>query len=236
MKTQVLLDFASVSFSYSKIPVLSEVDLTVRSGEVVGFLGANGSGKTTSFLLATGLLQAHSGEIRVVGFEPRKSKQWCYRVGVLTARAGLYPRLTVKRNLAFFAELYSSRIDLEAHIVQHGLQEFTNKPAGQLSQGYLRRLSLARATIHQPELLLLDEPADGLDPRATEELHQYLKKFSENGGGVLLTSHRLDEVERICDRVSLLDKGEIRLSGTPEELLSSGHKQSLRELLLSWPK
>lgn len=227
-----MLTFDSVSFAYQEEPVLKDLSFQISAGEIVGYLGVNGAGKTTTFLLATGLLKPDQGAIEVAGFDPSRSKEWCYRVGVLTAGAGLYPRLTVRRNLAFFAELYSKRIDLDAHIAEHGLKEFADKPAGQLSQGYRRRLALARATIHSPSLLLLDEPADGLDPRGTEHLHARLRAFAEQGGAVVFTSHRMEEVERLCGRILLLSKGGILLQGTPAELASRSEGKGLRDLVL----
>ncbi|MFA7480182.1 MAG: heme ABC exporter ATP-binding protein CcmA [Vulcanimicrobiota bacterium] len=226
------LSFDAVSFSYYKTPVLQSVSFQVSSGEIVGYLGVNGAGKTTTFLLATGLLRPHSGQIRIADCDPARSKSWSYKVGVLTSGAGLYPRLSVRRNLSFFAELYGRKVDLDQHLESHGLKEFADKPAGQLSQGFRRRLALARATIHQPELLLLDEPADGLDPQGTEHLHLRLKAFADNGGAVVFTSHRLEEVERLCHRILILSDGVIALEGTPAELTQSSNGKGLRELVL----
>jgi heme ABC exporter ATP-binding subunit CcmA len=227
-----LLCFRSVSFSYDETPVLQGLTFSVSPGEIVGYLGVNGAGKTTTFLLASGLLKPSEGSITVAGCDPSKSKEWCHKVGVLTAGAGLYPRLTVRRNLSFFAELYSLKIDLDEHLTEHGLADFADKPAGQLSQGFRRRLALARATIHSPTLLLLDEPADGLDPQGTEHLHARLREFTSQGGAVVFTSHRLEEVERLCHRVLLLNGGSITHKGTPLELSERSQGKGLRELVL----
>jgi ABC-2 type transport system ATP-binding protein len=226
------LDFRAVAFAYGSQQILNGLNLHVRPGEVVGFLGVNGSGKTTTFLLATGFLAPSSGSIKIAGFAPRSSRQWCAKVGVVNSGAGHYNRLTVRRNLAFFASLYGAQLDLEAHMRAYGLSAVANKPAGQLSQGYRQRLSLARATVHQPRLLLLDEPSDGLDPGATEELHQSVRRFADGGGGVLLTSHRVEEVETLCHRVVLLADGVATLQGTPQEL-GGGEPGGLRARLLA---
>lgn len=232
MSQETLLSFDSVSFSYDDTQVLTSLSLQVDCGEIAGFLGVNGAGKTTTFLLATGLLTPASGTIAILACEPVKQKDWTYGVGALMSGAGLYPRLTVRRNLAFFAELYSLKVDLDKHLARHGLSDYANKPAGVLSQGYRRRLALARVTLHSPRLLLLDEPADGLDPRATEHLHQFLRDFRDEGGGVLLTSHRLEEVERLCDRVLLLSEGKIAHESTPQALAEEKGGQGLRNLVL----
>ena len=227
-----LLCFQSVSFAYDQTPVLQGLSFCVSPGEIVGYLGVNGAGKTTTFLLASGLLKPLQGSVTLVGCDPSSTKEWCYKVGILTAGAGLYPRLTVRRNLSFFAELYSLKVDLEDHLEENGLTEFADKPAGQLSQGFRRRLALARATIHSPRLLLLDEPADGLDPQGTEHLYTRLRQFAAQGGAVVFTSHRLEEVERLCHRVLLLNGGAISLAGTPVELSERCQGKGLRDLVL----
>lgn len=212
------LKFESVAFAYGQHPVLRGLDLAVEAGQIVGFLGVNGSGKTTTFLLATGFLAADSGRIAVMGDDPRSSREWSHHVGVVSSGAGHYNRLTVRRNLAFFAELYGVKLDLEAHMARHGLLDYAQRPAGQLSTGYRQRLSLARATLHSPRLLLLDEPSDGLDPGASEELFSQIQDFAQAGGAVLMTSHRVEEVERLCHHVVLLSQGVASWSGSPAEL------------------
>ncbi len=216
------LEFASVVFSYGPHRVLQGLDLRVSPGEVVGFLGVNGSGKTTTFLLATGILVPDSGAISLLGHNPRKTRAWCSGVGVVHSGTGHYNRLSVRRNLEFFAKLQGVKPDMKAHLARHGLSEMSERPAGQLSQGYRQRLSLARATLHQPKLLLLDEPSDGLDPRATDDLHEAIEDFAKDGGSVLLTSHRVEEVEALCHRVVLLSGGVALAEGTPAELSDMG--------------
>lgn len=214
----MLLEFDSVVFSYGDVSVLKGLDLTVSAGEIVGYLGLNGSGKTTSFLLATGFLTPRSGRISVSGVDPRQSRAWCSQVGVVHSGAGHYNRLSVRRNLEFFARLHGVKVDLESHLAKYGLAQLASRPAGQLSQGYRQRLSLARATVHEPKLLLLDEPSDGLDPGASDDLHEMVRQFAERGGGVLLTSHRIEEVETLCHRIVLLADGVALMEGSPEAL------------------
>lgn len=230
-KAGARLEFSEVHFSYGQKPILKGLSFSVGPGELVGFLGVNGSGKTTTFLLATGFLQASSGQITIAGCAPRQSKKWCLKVGVLHAGAGHYQRLSVRRNLSFFASLYGLRPDLDAHLEANGLKEVADKQAGKLSTGYKQRLSLARATIHSPELLLLDEPSDGLDPAATDRLHKYLREFTQKGGSVLLTTHRIEEVEALCHRVIMLSDGVASYDGGIPSL-AEGDSLSLRERLL----
>ena len=229
---ETLLRFSNVSFSYTNTPVLNDLSFSVTEGEIVGFLGVNGAGKTTSFLLATGLLRPDTGLVETAGYNPAKTKSWTHSVGVMMAGAGLYPRLTVARNLSFFAELYGIEVDIAAHLRRHSMEEQLHKKARHLSHGYQRRLALARATLHSPRMLLLDEPADGLDPGATESLHDFLKEYRKGGGAVVLTSHRLEEVERLCDRILVLSEGKIVVSGSPSELNEKVGGQGLRALIL----
>lgn len=227
-----LLEFESVSYAYSSDPVLKDLSFAIHPGEIVAYLGINGAGKTTTFLLSTGLLLPAQGVVRILGQSPSANKKWTHQVGCLMSGDGLYPRLTVQRNLAFFGELYGIKPDLEEHLRKHGLAKYAKRPAGQLSQGYRRRLAMARATLHNPRLLLLDEPADGLDPGATEELHSQLRQFREQGGSVMLTSHRVEEVERLCDRILLLEGGTIVYEGSPADILDGSDKTNLRDLIL----
>lgn len=233
MTDRRFLTFESVEFDYPGTRVLRGLSLSVGPGEVVGFLGVNGSGKTTTFLLATGIHRPKAGRVALFGEEPDKGKRWTEKTGVLFSGGGLYPRLTVRRHLLFFAALRGIRVDLEEHLRRHGLTDVANKKSAQLSHGYRRKLALACATVHAPELLLLDEPSDGLDPGATEDLHEFLKRHRESGKSVLLTSHRLEEVERVCDRLVLLSGGRVVKQGTPEELQGEGEgRRSLREIVL----
>lgn len=228
-----MLRFDSVEFAYPKTEVLKGLSLTVGPGEVVGFLGVNGAGKTTTFLLATGIYKPSAGHILLFGQAPSSGKAWTKKTGVLFSGGGLYPRLSVRRHLKFFAELRGLSGDLDQHLLDHGLKEFADKPAGQLSHGYKRKLALACATVHSPDLLLLDEPSDGLDPGSTEDLYELLKVHREAGKSVLLTSHRLEEVERICDRVALLSGGLVVKEGTPQALREEEEGKNLREIVLA---
>ena len=212
--------------------MLADLDFSIRENEIVGFLGANGSGKTTTFLLASGFLAPQSGEVRVMGVQPDTSRAWCESVGVVMARSGHYTRLTVRRNLAFFAELHGVDAELESHLEAYGLTSVADTVVGKLSHGFRQRLTLARATVHNPRLLLLDEPSDGLDPQSTDRLYRTLRESRDQGRGVLLTSHRVEEVEAVCDRLLLLKDGKIAVSGTPQELKAESG-ESLRDQLLS---
>lgn len=225
------LCLVDVHFSYPDQHVLKGLSFKVEAGEIVGFLGVNGCGKTTTFRLATGLFRPNAGELRLAGVDPHRSKAWCTQVGVVFSGAGHYQRLSVRRNLTFFANLYGVSIDLDAHMAAYGLEVMAGRAVSKLSTGYRQRLSLARATLHQPNLLLLDEPSDGLDPQATDDLHAFLRAFVASGGSVLFTTHRIEEVEALCDRVVLLAKGVAAFDGPPSEL--GDQEGSLRASLLA---
>ncbi len=225
-----LLAIESLRFSYPGVRVLDALNLRVSSGEILGFVGANGAGKTTTFLLATGFLRPDAGQIRTCGVDPISSARWRPQVGLVLARSGHYGRLSVRRNLKFFADLYGVRLDLDAHMAQFGLSDVADKAVAQLSTGYRQRLTIARATVHSPRLLLLDEPTDGLDPTSTDELHREVQRWKEKGIGVLLTSHRLDEVEQLCTRIVVLKDGRAIFDGSPQEVRERAG--SLRGLLV----
>ncbi|MBC7318471.1 ABC transporter ATP-binding protein [Candidatus Bipolaricaulota bacterium] len=190
------------------------------AGEVLGLLGPNGAGKTTTVRMLAGLLAPSAGEAFVAGHsvtkEPEKVRP---KVGVLSENPGFYKRLTVRRNLRFFAELYgvrdSRRIDEVLALVK--LSERAEDPVATLSKGLRQRLALARALVHDPQVLLLDEPTSGLDPEAAKEVRELLSELSLAHRAILLCTHNLPEAERLCHRIAVL-KTKLIAVGTPTEL------------------
>lgn len=201
-------------------PAVVDLHLEVMAGEVLGLLGPNGAGKTTTVRMLAGLLAPSAGEAFVAGHsvtkEPEKVRP---KVGVLSENPGFYKRLTVRRNLRFFAELYgvrdSRRIDEVLALVK--LSERAEDPVATLSKGLRQRLALARALVHDPQVLLLDEPTSGLDPEAAKEVRELLSEFSLAHRAILLCTHNLPEAERLCHRIAVL-KTKLIAVGTPTEL------------------
>jgi ABC-2 type transport system ATP-binding protein len=201
---------------------VDDVSFDVEAGEVFGFLGPNGAGKTTTVRMLATLIEPSSGTARVAGValgagsgvELRK------RIAVMTENPGLYLRLTVAENLDYFAGLYElaqPRARIEQALAAVGLADRADEPCGGLSKGLRQRVALARAVLSDPSILFLDEPTSGLDPVASREVHALIDGLRDQGVTVFLTTHRLEEAERFCDRVAILNT-RLRTIGRPADL------------------
>ena len=201
---------------------VEDVSFSVAAGEVFGFLGPNGVGKTTTVRMLATLIGPTSGSALVVGIplEPENGLEIRQRIAVMPENPGLYLRLTVAENLEFFAGLHGladprSRIGQALEAVN--LTGRVNDPCGSLSKGLRQRVALARALLSDPEILFLDEPTSGLDPVATHEVHELIDGLRDRGVTVFLTTHRLQEAEQLCDRVAILNTSLLTI-GSPDEL------------------
>jgi ABC-2 type transport system ATP-binding protein/sodium transport system ATP-binding protein len=210
----------------------------VGAGEVYGLLGPNGAGKTTTLRMLLGLLKPTAGWATVAGFRsserPDEVKR---RVGLVSASAGLYPHLSVREMLLFFADLYgcdADRADEELGRLAGllGLTELLRRRCATLSTGQKQRVNLARALIHRPPVLLLDEPTLGLDLFGSQVVGEYIDHLRDEGKAVILTTHRLDEAERLCDRFGLLHRGRLVREGTLGGLRAETGCDGLVEMFL----
>jgi ABC-2 type transport system ATP-binding protein len=201
--------------------VLRKVSFTVQQGDVFGYLGPNGAGKTTTIRILLGLLQPTSGKATILGEDVSRDEAR-RKVGFVLESDGLYDNKTAWENLWYYARIYgmaepAERIDRILHLVE--LQDRARDKVGTYSKGMRQRLALARAMTHNPELLVLDEPTAGVDPSGQIEVREViLNMASKEGKTVFLSSHNLDEVQRICNRIALVDRGEIKLYGELEQL------------------
>ena len=214
-----------LSRHFGGIKAVDRVTYTVEPGEVFGVLGPNGSGKTTMVRLLNGLLEPSQGQIRVLGLDPTTQGPDVRRqTGVLTETPSLYERLTARDNLRLFGTLYEvPESKLTARVGESlelfGLAERANDKVGGFSKGMKQRLALARALLHEPQILFLDEPTAALDPAASQQVTSLIANSSRQGGRtVFLATHNLDEAQRLCDRVAVVNQGRLLAVGSPADL------------------
>src|SRR3954454_22931530 len=196
------------------------LDLTVEEGECFGLLGPNGAGKTTTLEVIEGLLDATSGDVEVLGMKWRtNAAEIRERIGISLQETRLSDKLTVRETVTLFRSFYREGIDPDEAIRRVSLEEKTGSWIVKLSGGQKQRLAVACALVGDPQLLFLDEPTTGLDPQSRRMLWDVILAFKEQGGSVLLTTHYMDEAERLCDRVGVMDHGKMIALGKPNELI-----------------
>lgn len=221
--TPLVIDVQKMTKIFSGKIVVDHIDLQVRTGEIFGFLGPNGSGKTTFIRMLCGLLRADDGCGRVLEYDVIAQSELIKReVGYMTQRFSFYEDLSIQENLEFVARMYQMpnlKERVEMSLENLGLAERRNQLAGQLSGGWKQRLALAACLIHSPRLLLLDEPTAGVDPKARRDFWDQVHLLALNGLTVLITTHYMDEAER-CHRLAYISKGRLLTQGTVEQVIS----------------
>jgi ABC-2 type transport system ATP-binding protein len=235
----MLLEIDALELKRGQQTILRNIHLALEAGEIYGLIGPNGAGKSTTIAAIIGLLTRSNGTLRVFGQDPTyDSRNIRARSGVLSEKNGLYSWMTACEYLTFFSRLYGAthhRDSIANRLVQVGLPRRSDKPIGSFSQGMRQRLGLARALIGDPELLILDEPTNGLDPAGRREFHDILLALSKGGTGILICTHLLDDVERLCGRVGILVDGRTALEGDINELLEANEGKPRFELRMSGP-
>ena len=203
-----------------KVEALRGLDLEIREGECFGLLGPNGAGKTTAIEILEGLLTATSGEVRILGrtwqSHPRELREW---LGISLQETRLAEKLTVRETIELFASFYRQPRSPVEVLADLELTEKSDAWVGKLSGGQRQRLAVATALVANPRILFLDEPTTGLDPQSRRQLWDIIREFQRAGGTVLLTTHYMDEAERLCDRLAIIDYGQIIAGGSPAELI-----------------
>ena len=209
---------------FGKVTAVDKVTLAIPRAHIYGFLGPNGSGKSTTIRMLCGLLKPSGGRIRVLGLEvPRQSEALRRKIGYMTQKFSLWDDLTVEENLQFMARIYTldreqARRRIGAVMEEFHLQGLSGRPAAAMSGGQRQRLALAAATLHEPELLLLDEPTSAVDPQSRRDFWESLFALAARGTTVLVSTHYMDEAER-CHRLAILSQGKLVAEGPPEKLM-----------------
>ncbi|MFL6194304.1 MAG: ABC transporter ATP-binding protein [Thermoanaerobaculia bacterium] len=229
-RTDVALRCRGLVKRYADVTAVDGLDLEVRRGECFGLLGPNGAGKTTTIEILEGLTRPDAGEVEVLG------TTWAHdghalreRLGVSLQETQLNEKLTVEETVRLFRSFYTEGREPDDVLAQLALDEKRAARVGKLSGGQKQRLAVACALVSDPELLFLDEPTTGLDPQSRLQLWQLVMGYRAGGGTVLLTTHYMDEAERLCDRVAIVDKGKVIALGTPPELIASLHAANVIE-------
>ena len=236
----IVTDQLTKSFpdKHQDVLAVSDLSFEVRAGEVYGLLGPNGAGKTTTLRLVLGLLKPTSGVAMVDGFDvtqdPDEVKQ---RIGYAAASVGVYPWLTVQEMLSFVGDLYELPVEKTASRIDElsdmfDFKDLLDRRCATMSTGQKQRVNLARALIHNPPAMLLDEPTTGLDVIGSKTIFDYVNHLKSQNKAVIVSTHRLDEAQRLCDRCGLLNEGKLCREGTVDELLGNSGTDNLTDLFL----
>ena len=232
-----LVNVNNLSKNFSSFEAVKEINFSINESEILGLLGPNGCGKTTTIGMMLGLLKPTSGEVIINGLNVEKNRiNLLKKMNFISPYIELPKKLTVKENLMVYGKLYSvnginNRIDYLTETLR--LSEFINKKTGELSSGQKNRVSLAKAVVNDPDILLLDEPTASLDPETGDFVRTFIEKISsEKKMSILLASHNMDEVKRLCKSILMMKDGKIIDRGTPSEIINKHGKKNLEEVFL----
>src|SRR5262245_40654075 len=207
--------------NYGTFEAVKGIDFEIHPGEVFGLLGPNGAGKTTTVEVLEGLRPRNAGDVTVLGVDPdRDSRGLKDKIGVCLQATNLPDKITLREALRLFGSLYSHSVDGDALLKRLSLWDKRDTGYAKLSGGQKQRLALAIALINDPQMLFLDEPSAGLDPHARLEIHDLIQQLRREQRTILITTHYIEEAEKLCDRVAIIDEGRIVAMGSPEEIRS----------------
>ncbi len=229
----VSIAVSDLRYSYNDVIAVDGISFNVSQGEIFGLLGPNGAGKSTTTEILVGLKKRDSGQVQVLDLDPWvENKELKNRIGVQLQTPALFDKLTVTELLNLFASFYSNPLRVNDVIEMVGLSEKAKTLSMKLSGGQLQRLSVALALISNGETIFLDEPTTGLDPQSRRGLWDVIEKIKAEGRTVFLTTHYMDEAERLCDRVAIIDQGKIIAMGTPRELVQTHFAEQALEFVI----
>lgn len=225
-----LLEISGLNKSYGKKKVLTDVSMTLNQGEIMGLIGANGAGKTTILKTILGMVNKESGSIKInQQVVTKKDKSYLKAIGSIIEYPTFYEGLTAYQNLRLIANLYECPLTKEASwkaLATVGLQDSADKQVSSFSLGMKQRLGLAQALVHRPSILLLDEPFNGLDPKGMKDFRQLFLGLAQKGVGIIVSSHSLEELNKLVATVTIIDKGQVVFQGKKADYLALGAKHS----------
>ena len=219
--TETVIAVKGLKKSYGAVDAVRGIDFEVKAGEVLGLLGPNGAGKTTTVEILEGIRTRSSGEVSVLGFDPeREAKQLKERIGVCLQANKLPDKMKVSEALDLFSSFYQRNMEKAKLLARLQLEEKKDAYYGTLSGGQKQRVAIALALVNDPQVIFFDEPTTGLDPQVRLEIHKLIEELKHDKRTIILTTHYIEEAERLCDRVAIIDEGRIIAAGTPREIQS----------------
>jgi len=230
-----MIDVKDLYKSFGDVKAVNGVTFQARDGEITGLLGPNGAGKTTTLRMLYSLLPPDRGEIRIDGLDPTRDAMEIKRtLGVVPDSRGLYSRLTARENITYYGELHGMDRPSIARRIEHltrtlDMADFVDRRTEGFSQGQRVKVAIARAMVHEPQTVLMDEPSNGLDVMSTRALRGYIRSLRDDGHSVVLSTHIMQEVAALCDRIVIIAKGEVAADGTASELLERSGCDTLED-------
>ena len=230
-----MITVRSLSKSFGDVKAVREISFDAHDGEITGLLGPNGAGKTTTLRMLYSLLPPDSGEIRIDGLDPARDAMAIKRtLGVVPDSRGLYTRMTARENIAYYGDLHGMppgllRERIESLCTTLDMADFIDRRTEGFSQGQRVKVAIARAMVHGPQTVLLDEPSNGLDVMSTRALRSFIRGLKAEGHSVVLSTHIMQEVAALCDRVIIIAKGRIAADGTQQQLLDSSGSDTIED-------
>lgn len=231
-----MIEVKGLTKHFGKVQAVNQVSFRVQGGEIFGLLGENGAGKTTTLRMLATVLKPTAGTAEINGFDlVREPDRVRTQIGVLSAEEGCYPRLTARENIEFFGRLNNLSAEEIGRRSQEVIEllemgEYADRRTGDFSKGMKQKVALARAIVHDPPILLMDEPTAGLDVTSTRVVRDFLIHCRQQGKAIIFSSHIMSEVERLCDRVAIINRGRVVAEGTLEELTTHYGEKDFEEI------